>query len=270
MCPWGIWLEGDFGIDVCKRREITLFNVAICDDNREYIQYLIDVINDANNTYNLKLNFFEYISGEQLIWDFEEEYHIDLLILDIQLGGIDGDETAREFRKRYPDSILVFCSGVRAPTIESFKVTPFRYILKQQNRQDIVQTMKEVLCEVRGRFCERYIMAHYRSSRYRIGLDDILYIENDKRGGRVVVRPGCKVKDAGVKLLVDSKTEKLIEKLYSYGFIRIQSTLIVNMNNIESVDSDEVIFCTGEKIAISRAYRKEFAEAFTKSVGSKY
>jgi len=36
----------------------------------------------------------------------------DLLIVDVQMPGINGNETARQFRKQFPDTVLVFCSGI--------------------------------------------------------------------------------------------------------------------------------------------------------------
>lgn len=44
----------------------------------------------------------------------------DCLILDVAMPGMDGNETARDFREQFPDTLLVFCSGVCVPTVESY------------------------------------------------------------------------------------------------------------------------------------------------------
>ena len=86
--------------------------------------------------------------------------HLDLLILDMELGGIDGDETARLFRDKLKDAVLVFCSGVRTPTVKSFKVTPYRYLLKSYSDVQFVSELKEILEEVGKKSKEEYIVGH--------------------------------------------------------------------------------------------------------------
>lgn len=247
-----------------------MYNIALCDDCKEYIQYLKDIISEANKQYNFDVRIYEYSSGEELICNLDDKIYIDLLILDMELGGLDGDETARIFREKFANSVLVFCSGVRLPTIESFKATPFRYILKQQNRQEIVKTMQEVLYEVQKKSFVPSIMSHYRGSSYKIILDNILYFENAKRGSSIIVHPDCEEVKMNEKLLVDKKPPELEGELKQFGFALAQSSYLVNMNHIKVLRSEDLIFDTGEILKISRSYKKVFTEAFVKHFGNKY
>ena len=48
----------------------------------------------------------------------------DILFLDIQMEGMDGQETAFAFRSQNRNAVLVFVTGVAVPTPEMFKVYP--------------------------------------------------------------------------------------------------------------------------------------------------
>lgn len=247
-----------------------MYHIGICDDCKEYISYLRGILLETKRERDIDFKIYEYHSGEELVRNLDGGIHLDLLILDMQLGGMDGDETARLFRKRFPYAVLVFCSGVLQPTIKSFKSTPFRYLLKQQTRQELVETMKETLDEVEKNLNEPYIMAHYRWTTQMVKMKNILYIENAKRGGRIVVCPKCEEAKYEEKLLVDKKPEQLLAELEQFGFALAQSTYLVNMNHIELLHSEDFVFDNGEVMKIARAYQNSFRDAFVKRFTNKY
>jgi len=72
-----------------------MYRIAICDDDVRYAEYLEKLFK-----YRLFLTaddvmFYRYTSGEALINDLYKQIPFNLLILDMQLGGKDGDETAK-------------------------------------------------------------------------------------------------------------------------------------------------------------------------------
>lgn len=157
-----------------------MYHVAICDDDKVFISYIRKILSQAKGINPYQFNIYEFYSGEELVNGLDTNIHLDLLILDMELGGIDGDETARKFREKFKDTVLVFCSGVRAPTVKSFKVTPYRYLLKSYSDKQFVCEMKEILTEVVKRSKEEYIVGHYRNNVIRVNIQDILYVENAK------------------------------------------------------------------------------------------
>lgn len=247
-----------------------MYHIVICDDSKEFISYIKGVLQEAKGDKNIDFKIYEFISGEELVRNLDRRINYDLLILDMELGGMDGDETAQIFRKKFPFAVLAFCSGVRHPTIKSFKATPFRYLLKQQTRQELVETMKEILDEVEKNLNEPFIMAHYRWTTQMVKINNILYIENAKRGGRIVVCPKCEEAKYKEKLLVDKKPEQLLAELEQFGFALAQSTYLVNMNHIELLHSEDFEFDNGEVMKIARAYQNSFRDKFVKRFTNKY
>ena len=164
----------------------------------------------------------------------------------------------------------MFCSGVRQPTIESFKTTPFRYIDKKCSNTELIKTLKEILDEVKRTQEIPYIIGHYRWTERKIKLKNILYIKTAKRGAQIVVCPGCKEAESEEILLVNRKPDKLLEDLCKYGFALAQSSFLVNMDHIEKMGVDDFEFDSGENMRIARAYQKSFKEAFAKRFAYNY
>lgn len=252
-----------------KTREVKcMYHIAICDDDPLFISYIKRMIEQAIGEENYEIQFYAYESGEDFIQNIDGSIPYDLLVLDMQLGGMDGDETARIFRTKFPEAVLVFCSGVQLPTVKSFKTTPFRYLLKSYSDEEFTMEMKEILEEVRKNSKELFIIGHYRNKTIRVKIRNILYIENAKRGSKITVTPESEEANFDGLILVDEKIRELSEKYEELFFAH--SSYIVNINHVEYVNGSELILDNGEILTVSRAYQKTFREAFTKNIANKY
>ena len=80
-----------------------MYKIAICDDERLYRTLLKNEILSLYTGQDA-LCFYEYESGDQLLNSDMDE--VDLLFLDIQMPGIDGNAASREFRKINQKAIL--------------------------------------------------------------------------------------------------------------------------------------------------------------------
>lgn len=245
-----------------------MYHVAICDDDKVFISYIRKILSQAKGINPYQFNIYEFYSGEELVNGLDTNIHLDLLILDMELGGIDGDETARKFREKFKDTVLVFCSGVRAPTVKSFKVTPYRYLLKSYSDRQFVCEMKEILAEVEKKSKEEYIVGHYRNNVIRVNIQDILYAENAKRGSKITVCSDCEAAKFEGQILVDDKLEELVAKHYALAFAH--GSYIININHIEKIVGNVVYLGNDECLSVSRTYQKEFRQIFTKSIAEKY
>lgn len=245
-----------------------MYHIAICDDNKEFIAYIKRIIKEANGNELNEFEFYDYTSGEALIIGLDDMQFPDLLILDMELGGMDGDETAELFRKKFKDTVLVFCSGVRTPTVRSFKVTPYRYLLKSETDEQFVSEMREILEEVFLRSKTEYLFGHYRGNYIKIRIKDILYVENAKRGSCITLSGSCENMKTGSKILVDDKLSIIVQKHDELVFAH--NSYLVNINHVERIENNEIYMDNGECLTVSRAYRKSFRIAFTKSIAKKY
>lgn len=245
-----------------------MYHIAICDDDKVFIAYIKKILKLANVSNQYQLKIYEFYSGEELVQNLDDDMCLDLLILDMELGGIDGDEVAKQFRMRFKDSVLVYCSGVRTPTVKSFKATPYRYLLKSHSDKQFVCEVKEILKEVEKKAKQEFIVGHYRNNVIRVNVNNILYIENAKRGSKVTVCGDCEEAKFEGKILLDDKLEVLSQRYYSLCFAH--SSYIININHIDKIVNNEAYLDNGECLSVSRTYQKALRKHFTRSIADKY
>lgn len=246
-----------------------MIHITICDDDKKYISIIKKIIMASGADPGTTI-FTEYTSGKEFVFELETRKECDLLILDMQLGDMDGDEIAKRFREIYPYAILAFCSGVQLPTVKSFKATPFRYLLKSYNDDQMIQEMKEILKEVERNKEDVFLVGHYRYSSIKVKISNIMYITNTKRGSRIFVTPECEEYKFEEQILVNEKLAELQKQYEEYGFEFASVSYIVNMRYVKQIVSKELVLYTNERLSITRNYYNNFREKFTKNLARKY
>lgn len=242
------------------RRGAKMYAIGICDDDEIFIKYIRRLFSETGQ----EIEFFEYLSGEELICDMQKRTMYDLLILDMQMPGMDGNKTAKEFRKQFPNTLLVFCSGVCAPTVESFETTPYRYWLKEYTEERMRQEIEDVLGKMKTSRVLPYIMGRKENQIVKLSAEQIYYISIAKRG--TVLH--CE--NTGDTYTSQKKLADFYEQLGDFGFAYAHNSYIVNLRHVTVVGTKELELVNGEKLTISRARVKEFKKAFAISLAQKY
>ena len=246
-----------------------MYHIAICDKDKQFIEYMKTIFNksgaDKSQTY-----FYEFHSGEQLLKKVNGPIPYNLLILNVELPGIDGYETAKHFRKKYPEAVLVFCSDEQMPAPEAFKVNTYRYLLKNESENSMLEEAKEILEEVDRTLTLPALMGHRRFDIVKVMLENILYIENVKRGSRIILVPNCRERAFGEQILLNDKLHVLIEKIEKFGFAFAHNSYVVNLNHVDMIQLHELVLDNGDRLSISDLYYRRFRESFTNHIQNKY
>ena len=225
-----------------------MYKIAICDDDANYISYMEGVIRRTGCEQH-QIEFYEFTSGEEFVKEMKNLEFCNLLILDMQMEVMDGHATAQQFRKEYPDSVLVFCSGVVFPSDESFKTTPYRFLQKSYDDDKMLIEVKAVIEKMIQSSDVPYIVGRNHNNVVKLRPNDILYIENCKRGSEIHIREDYK----------------------DYGFVYAHNSYIVNLKYVVKLRSDGVLkLINGCELNVSRSQMPEFRKALAHLLGEKY
>lgn len=237
-----------------------MYYIGICDDDPAFTRYIKRLFLEQQP----EMEFYEYFSGEELIQDMQMRETYDLLILDMQMPGIDGNETAKEFRKQFPNTLLIFCSGVYMPTVESFVATPYRYWLKEYTEERMQQEITEVLRKMAKSKVLPYILGKKENHMVKLSPEQISYISIAKRGTVLHCANSTELYTSSKKLV------ELYGQLKNFGFAYAHNSYIVNLEHVAIVGPKELEFINGEKLTISRSRAKAFKQAFAIRLSQKY
>lgn len=245
-----------------------MYNIAFCDDNGEYLEVIKERI-WSNPEYNPDLmTLYLFQSGREFMQQNLEQFQ--LVILDMELGEIDGFDIASNIKKQRDNTVIAFCSGVVSPLPEHFDVQPYRYFMKQFDLVKIDNIISELIIEmIRRNISKVEIVSDGRA--LKIPTDQILYMERQKRGSKLYLEAISQEESERYYQVTSSENlEQWYAQLIDEGFEYVHKSYLVNMKQIVAVVKNTVIFPNGEQLRITKTYKDKFMERFSHYFSKKF
>ena len=241
-----------------------MIKIAIVDDNEIFLQEMKQTV-EACGEFTSDMVCDTYSGGNAFLQADEGTYQ--LVILDMQMEGKSGYETAQRLRERGDFTVLAFVSGVILPEPEHFKVQPYRYILKNADPEERGRDIEALLRETKRRICSEMVEVVSDGKAWRVLVKDILYIVKAKRGSLLNIEDKNAVKE---NLPSNEKLESWYQQLCDQGFEYAHTSYIVNLRSVTKIMKDELTLSNGEILGISRSCRRKFHESFSVYFHKKY
>ena len=235
-------------------------NIAICDDNNDYINTLENYIDDLK-VKNLEHDVF--YSGEELLNEYKNnEANYDAIFMDMEMGELDGIETANLIRQFDRNVIIVFVTSHKKYMQRSFECMPFRFLIKPINFLDFKKVYNEICMKLEDD-PETFIFLENKK-RTRIYCSDIIFFESSSHWILIHTRDG--------KTHKTRKTmSELLETIEKSTFIRVHRAFAVNLKHVYQIEVNDVIMHHySDPIPISRTYKKELSDEFLNFKERKY
>lgn len=233
-----------------------MLNFAICDDNTNLLNKFSIILNDIflKHDYDAKIGIAT--SDVNLLLDYIYENKVDALILDINLkSDKNGLEIASKVRESNKDTYFIFTTAHLEYAMLAYKFKTFDYLPKPITYDRLEETIVRLFNDINGR-PKRYIKIDNKKT--IIDESDVQYIKRD-----------------GMKLVIHTKTRdyetyssfnKIMQALPS-NFVRAHKSFIVNIDNIENLDSigNIIYFNNNSTCEIGPKFKKSLMEEFNKN-----
>ena len=216
-----------------------MFRIAICEDEKAQREYLNGLIERWNVISGEKVSADTYSSAEQFLFETEGKAPYDLLLLDIQMGHMNGVELARKVREQDTKVKIIFLTGIKDYAIEGYEVGAVRYLLKPV-KEAVLFSLLDKLCEETKEQKEDYFLFQAGGVTNRVPYSEILYAEAD--GHYVVLKTACpeekgQTKEWKWKENISARSEELESK----GFFLLRRGLYVNLAKVEQIGKMECV-----------------------------
>lgn len=245
-----------------------MYKIAICDDDIDYIKELEGIILMCNEK-QLAFEFFEFDSGEKLLHSKFDD--MDVIFLDIQLQGMSGNETAVQLNHNGYRGVLVQSSGIFMPTPETIKISPYRYLLKQDSREKTESEIKEILSQMITRKMCYEIEGCYLREKMNFRVADIVYMTHHPKGSVLHLRREVAKHYQDGKVIVPYDFEQLLELLESADFSIPHNSYMVNLRYVSSFNpKTEFFVADGESLPMSRGKKEVFLNDLARYIRKKY
>ena len=227
-------------------------NIAIIEDSKQEQMQLQECI----QAYFSKRQIFRtvdiYMDGESFLGNWNKKTY-DLIFLDIMLGDMSGIDVARKIRETDSQCLIVFVSFSTEYALQGFEVRALDYLVKPVSQERFEKTM--TLCHDELIRHIRYIEVKESRTMVKLPLQDILY--TDYYNHYIQIHTTSRV----IRSYQQFDTFSPLLLCYPQ-FLCCYRNCIVNMDKIASVDKNDFIMETGERVPIIRSSRNNIYQQY--------
>ena len=228
-------------------------NIAVCDDNFEYIKNIENCFDEIGREIR-GIDYDVFEDGSELVNIYENKIaDYDAIFLDMEMKKLSGMETANIIRKYDKNVIIVFITGFGKYMQKSFECQPFRFLIKPVSLDDIRQVINDVYIKLRED--KKTLIFESNRNRVRLFCDDIIYFESHSHNVFIITVEG--------KYQLNRPLSVLEGALENDVFFRVHKSYMVNCRYIKEIlDREIILYGTDVHIPLSRNYKKQLIKGF--------
>lgn len=226
-----------------------IINCIAVDDEPLALDIIKDYISQVPflklmKTFSDGISVIEYLASNK----------VDLIFLDIEMGGISGTQLLKSLEKK-PNVIMT--TAYRNYAVDAFDLNVADYLLKPFSFERFLKAVEKVYSILNdkqrapetGISSKEYFFVKSNYKMVKINYDDILYIEGLSE--YIII----KTKSANIITLQSFKN--LEQTLPDSGFVRIHKSYLVSLSKIESIEGQYVKIANKE-LPIGSKYKDNF------------
>lgn len=240
--------------NVCmkRRREMKL---AIVDDERKMTNLLSEYSRKFEKENGELMQISVYHHPNDFLKNYSSDY--DLVLMDIEMPGLNGIEAARELRRMDSRVVLMFITNMAQYAINGYEVEAIDFVIKPISYPDFALKIHKAMRYVK-RNKDRKVALSTQEGTIYLHLSDIYYIE--------VMRHYLVYHTLNGENTVRGVLKEVEEMLKEYHFVRSNHCYLINLKYVESITGNTVKVA-GNELQISRNKKSEFLMEFARYVG---
>ena len=246
-----------------RRGEFAVINIAICDDNNEFIKTMHQLVKEEFTKQTIDgFRISDYSSAQLLLLHHKSE-PFDVIFLDIDMPKMTGFDLAKELNDISKKCYIVFVSCHSELVFDSLYFSPLNFITK--GSKELVKTILHNVADQlfqHLRQNKHLVLENKEQGRKSVSIKDILYVESNKH--HVIYH----FSDNKETFIVRDSIGRLQEQFIKYDFVRVHKKYLVNLRHIFNINksSDTIIFKQGFELPMSRNFKTVVKEKLTEFI----
>jgi DNA-binding NtrC family response regulator len=120
--------------------------VMLVDDEAPFVETMTKRLKKRD------LDVIAVFSGQEALEILNKNQNVDIVILDVKMPGMDGIETLKEIRARFPlvEVIMLTAHATVESAIEGMKLGAFDYLMKPCDMGQLMEKVNEAVRKKRG------------------------------------------------------------------------------------------------------------------------
>ncbi len=216
------------------------YKFAICDDEATVIEYVSAIVTDWAKENGHDIRLCPFSSGESFLFSYEDENDYDILLLDIEMGQMDGVSLAKTIRKKNETVQIVFITGYSEYIAEGYEVSALHYLMKPVKKEKLYEVLNRAAEKIQKN--ERMLILEISGETIRVPFHEIRYI--DVNSNYITIH--------GKEEYTVKKTLGDIQKELDERFFKVGRSSIVNLNMVQRVTKTDAYLSDGSIIPLPR------------------
>ena len=228
-----------------------IYRIAVCDDRLTDRDYLASLLNEWAESVGHIVHTRLFPSAEAFLFSYEEDKSWDMLLLDIEMDGMDGVTLAKTVRRDNRTVQLIFVTGYSEYISEGYEVAALHYLMKPIQKDKLFAVLDRAAeqCGKNGRF----LTLDLSKEMIRLPLYEIRYLEASQN---YVTIHSVKGQNYTVRHTLSKLERELDDR-----FFRTGRSYIVNLACIRKVTRTDIHLKDGEQLPLPRGMYKSLNQA---------
>lgn len=218
-----------------------IYEIAICDDEIKMANLLERLVLSWSKKRDKRVSIRKFSSAEAFLFEYEEDKKYHILLLDIEMPGMNGVDLAEKIREDNKGIQIVFITGYMDYIAQGYDVEALNYLLKPVNKDKLYEVLDKAVDRIET--VEEVIYVETSNGMVKIGLHNIVYAEVEKNYITIHTVSG----DYRLK-----KTLKALEEELDDRFFRAHRSYLVNLRYVKKVKRTDIELTSGDRIALAR------------------
>lgn len=225
-------------------------SIALCDDDETDLQYMAKVVEAWAMEKRIPVTVRTFPSGEAFLFHYAENKDYDILLLDVDMGKVNGIDLAKQIRTQNRRIQIVFITGYPDFIAEGYEVSALHYLMKPVRPEKLGEVLSRAAALSQE---ERpYLLVTSQRETIRVFFDDIVYAES--QGHYMLIH--TRESRYRVRMTISGLLEQLDE-----GFYRCARSFVVNLRHICRITKSEVFLENQSSLPLGRGQYDEINKA---------
>jgi len=216
-------------------------NIAICDDEISQAEYIKNITINWAEHENHRTEIATFPSAEAFLFEYSENKNFDILLLDIEMGKMNGVELAKRLRSENCGAQIIFITGYPDFIAEGYEVSAIHYLIKPVKKEKLHEVLSRATARMEQ--APRFFVFSSGKESYRINADDIRYAES--AGHYVLLHTTSE--DYRFRMTVPE-----LEGHLDHAFYRCSRSFIVGLKHIAHITKAAVVLEDGTELPLAK------------------
>ncbi len=230
--------------------------IAVCDDEKEYRQFILQHIKFYFNENLIDLEAFEYESGEALLSSGEV---FDMVFLDIEMNELNGIQTAKQINELNKKTVIFIVTAYQKYLDDAMDLNVFRYIDKPVHAKRLYKGLDKAIDLINN---NEISFKTREDGIITIHKNDIVFVE--------VKRKTVYVTTIEKQYIAREKMDFFKERLTATYFAIPHVSFVVNFNFVKKFQRNRILMKNGQIISIAPKKQIEIKKKFMQFMGEGY